>query len=140
MHPYRSPTRYPVCRDHSNAVTSGSWLAQFAQLICDNFTEQQKLASGGSDHQVSVQKGARLVLCSSLLLPVGVLGSSKQALLCAGPGQPTLQSTACAEPGNMRLPSCSGMQDATHLRSTQHTGLQAWEKHNLCISATQNTE
>lgn len=56
FHPCHSPTRYPGCREHSNVtVKSGSWLAQFGQLICENFTQQQELASGGSDHWVSVQ-------------------------------------------------------------------------------------
>lgn len=47
---------------------------------------------------------------------------------------------SCAVPGNWRLPGCSGVWDATHLHSTQHTGIQAWERHSFCISAMQNTE
>lgn len=50
FHSCHSPTRYPVCREHSNAVKSWSWLVQFELLICDNFTQQQELASGGSGH------------------------------------------------------------------------------------------
>lgn len=91
-------------------------------------------------------KEVRLVLCSSLLFACRGFGRLKRGIAMyrsgtAHPAKHVLSSrTACAVPGNMRLPSCSGMQDTTHLWSTQHTGLLAWERHSLCVSATQNTE
>lgn len=128
FHSCHSPTRYPVCREHGNAVKSWSWLAQFELLICDNFTQQQELASGGSGHQVSVLKEVRLVLCISLLFACRGFGRLKRGIAMyrtgtAHPAKHVLSSrTACAVPGNK---AAKLLRDVGHHTPMEHPAHRA---------------